>query len=290
MTDKWLLTALACAVALVPESAIAAKKKTKKYEKQEVKIEIAPVQPQPDTVRITNAAKQLYGEWTIESVRGKKVTTTERPYIYLDFKIGSVYGNNGCNAINGNFKLNGDKLKFGDMIQTNKSCRNVTSERTVMRAIAEADRFMVTRLFNVDRMTIYNQRGAAVMQLKRQNLDLLNGPWVVKELNGVNVTDKNVRLVIDIQMLTVNATSGCNIINGVVNIDPSKDFAVQFEDLKSSNNVCPNIETETKVLLALEETDTYKRINDNEMALLNRQGEIVTVLHRIDLRKDAKQQ
>ena len=285
MTSKWILTAVACAVALVPETAIAAKKKNKKYEKQEVKIEAAAPKALPDTVHITNAPQQLYGEWTIESVRGKKVMTTERAYIYLDFKNGNVYGNNGCNAINGSFSLTGSKIKFGNMIQTNKSCRNVTSERTVMRALADADRYSVTRLYNVEYMTITNQRGATVMQLKRQNLDLLNGPWIVKELNGVNVTDKNVRMVIDIQMLTMNATSGCNIINGVISVDPSKDFAVQFEDLKSTNNACPNIETETKVLLALEETEMCKRINDNEMALLNRKGEIVTVLHRIDLRK-----
>ena len=144
---------------------------------------------------------------------------------------------------------------------------------------------MVTRLFSIDYMALMNQRGQVVMRLKRQNLDLLNGPWIVKELNGVNVVDKNVKLVIDIQMLTVNATSGCNIINGIVTIDPNKDLAVQFEDLKSSHNVCPNIETETKVLLALEETESCKRINDNEMALLNRKGSIVTVLRRIDLRR-----
>ena len=281
--NKWMLAALAVAVAAVPGQAFAGKKK-KKYEKQQVKIEAAAAKPKPDTVRITNAARQLYGEWTIESVRGKAVTA-ERPYIYLDFGANNVYGNNGCNAINGTFTLEGNKLKFANMIQTQKGCHSVTSERTVMRALAEADHYMVTRLFSIDYMALMNQRGQVVMRLKRQNLDLLNGPWIVKELNGVNVVDKNVKLVIDIQMLTVNATSGCNIINGIVTIDPNKDLAVQFEDLKSSHNVCPNIETETKVLLALEETESCKRINDNEMALLNRKGSIVTVLRRIDLRR-----
>ncbi len=284
--NKWILAALAVAVAAAPEQAFAGKKK-KKYEKQQVKIEAAAAKPKPDTVRITNAARQLYGEWTIESVRGKAAVTAERPYIYLDFGGNNVYGNNGCNAINGTFALNGSKLKFANMIQTQKSCHSVTSERTVMRALAEADHYMVTRLFSIDYMTLMNQRGQVVMRLKRQNLDLLNGPWIVKELNGVNVVDKNVKMVIDIQMLTVNATSGCNIINGIVTIDPSKDLAVQFEDLKSSHNVCPNLETETKMLLALEETESCKRINDNEMALLNRKGEIVTVLRRIDLRGGA---
>ena len=124
------------------------------------------------------------------------------------------------------------------------------------------------------------------MVLRRQNLDFLNGAWLVKEMGGTNVSERNVRVVIDVQMLTVNALTKCNIINGIVKIDPRKEFDVEFEDLKSSHNQCDDINTETQMLINMEETVSCKKINDSEMALLDHKGAIVIVLKRIDLKAE----
>jgi len=61
-------------------------------------------------------------------------------------------------------------------------------------------------------------------------------------------------------------------------------MAIQFEDLHSSEHDCQNIADETALLLALERTESCKRINDHEMALLDNKGAIVIVLQRIHLR------
>ena len=260
--------------------------KNKKYEKQVVTIEQAAPQELPKPVVITQPAKQLYGEWTIIEVRKKEVFTQERPYIYLDFNGDKIYGNNGCNSINGGFALQGSNISFNNIISTRMSCHSTTPERTIMKALAEVQAYSVTSLYNVEYLNLKNAKGTVVMVLRRQNLDFLNGAWLVKEMGGTNVSERNVRVVIDVQMLTVNALTKCNIINGIVKIDPRKEFDVEFEDLKSSHNQCDDINTETQMLINMEETVSCKKINDSEMALLDHKGAIVIVLKRIDLKAE----
>lgn len=261
-------------------------KKNKKYEKQVVTIEQAAPQELPKPVVITQPAKQLYGEWTIIEVRKKEVFTQERPYIYLDFNGDKIYGNNGCNSINGGFALQGSNISFNNIISTRMSCHSTTPERTIMKALAEVQAYSVTSLYNVEYLNLKNAKGIVVMVLRRQNLDFLNGAWLVKEMGGTNVSERNVRVVIDVQMLTVNALTKCNIINGIVKIDPRKEFDVEFEDLKSSHNQCDDINTETQMLINMEEAVSCKKINDSEMALLDHKGAIVIVLKRIDLKAE----
>ena len=144
-------------------------------------------------------------------------------------------------------------------------------------------RYTVEAQYNAEYMNLMNSKGAVIMVLKRHNLDAMNGPWLVKELNTENVSDLNMRVVIDAEMQTIHGDTGCNIINGIITLDPAKDMAIQFEDLKSSEHHCDRIDNETALLLALERTESCKRINQNEMALLDNKGSIVIVLQRLNL-------
>lgn len=280
---KLTIITLIAALLLIPDTAMARKKK-KKYEKSEVQIE----QPQvldetPQPVVITRPAQQLYGEWDIESLRKKPISTRERAYIYLDFKNHKVYGNNGCNSLNGKFQLSGSNITFQDMITTDQSCHNTTSERTIMKALSEVRNYNVTELYGMEYLNLMNNKGVVLMTLKRQNLDMLGGVWLVKEIENELVLDKNMRLVIDPVMQTLHGQTGCNIINGIITIDTEKDFAIQFEDLSSTEHRCDDMTAETGLLLALERGEYCKRINDNEVALLDGRGTIVLRLTRTTL-------
>lgn len=271
---------------LATPSALASHKKDKKYIKQQVET-VTPVaaQPKEETVTITNATKQLYGDWAIESVRKKNLGVNTLAHIYLDFNGNRFYGNNSCNTINGKFTINGNNITFSDIIATMESCKdNNNTDRNIMKAFSEVHHFQVTKLFNVERLQLMNNKGTVLMVLKRHNLDLLNGAWVVKEAEQENILDKNVRIVIDVNMQTIHGNTGCNIINGVISLDPKKDFAIQFEDLHSSNNKCDNIDIETDVLLALEQTESYKKINDEQIAFLDHNGKIIMILNRLKMR------
>ncbi len=284
---KYIVISILMALLMAPATMDARKKKDKKSDKRGVNIEnvINDVeQPMRDVV-VTDAAKQLYGEWDIITMRKKKVYSLERAYLYLDFAGGNkVYGNNGCNTINGTFQLSGNNLKFGEFISTGESCRNVTNEKTIMHTLADVRRYTLQAQYNAQYLNLMNSKGVVIMVLKRHNLDAMNGAWLVKELDSENVSELNMRVVIDAVMQTIHGDTGCNIINGIITLDPTKDMAIQFEDLRSSEHMCDKIDNETALLLALESTESCKRINNHEMALLDNKGNIVIVLQRINVR------
>ncbi len=283
---KYIVFALLFALLMAPATMDARKKKDKKMEKRGVDIENVNAVEQPmQEVAITNPAQQLYGEWDIISMRKKKVYSLERAYLYLDFKGGNkVYGNNGCNTINGTFQLSGNNLKFNDFISTEESCRNVTSEKSIMHTLADVRRYTLQTQYNAQYMNLMNAKGTVIMVLKRHNLDAMNGAWLIKEINSENVSEKGMRVVVDAVEQTIHGDTGCNIINGIITLDPTKDMAIQFEDLHSTEYDCEDIDYETDLLLALETTESCKRINQNEMALLDNKGTIVLVLQHINLR------
>ena len=284
---KYIVLSLLIAILLAPATMDARKKKDKKYNKTTVNVEkvTANVDQPMREITITNPAQQLYGEWDIMTMRKKKVYTMERAYLYLDFAGGNkVYGNNGCNTINGTFQLKGNEIMFSDFISTERSCHNVTNEKTIMHSLADVRRYTLTTQYNAQYLNLMNAKGNVVLVLKRHNLDAMNGAWLVKEINSENVSEQNMRLVIDAVEKTIHGDTGCNIINGIITLDHTKDMAIQFEDLHSSQYDCEAIELETSLLLALERTESCKRINQNEMALLDNKGNIVLMLQRIFLR------
>lgn len=285
---KYIVISLLLAMLLAPATMDARKKKDKKLDKRSVEIENATAdvdQPMREVV-VTNPAAQLYGEWDIIMMRNKKkVYTMNRAYLYLDFAGGNkVYGCNGCNTINGSFQLSGNNLKFNDFIMTEESCHNVTNEKTIMHALADTRRYTLESQYNAQYLSLLNSKGNVILVLKRHNLDAMNGAWLVKEITGENVSELNMRVVIDAVEQTIHGDTGCNIINGIVTLDPTKDMAIQFEDLHSDEHMCERIDYETELLLALESTESCKRINQYEMALLDNKGNIVIVLQRIHLR------
>ena len=283
---KYIVCALLLGLLMAPATMDARKKKDKKLEKRGVNIEnVMDVEQPMREVAITNPAQQLYGEWDIVSMRKKKVYSLERAYLYLDFAGGNkVYGNNGCNTINGTFQLSGNNLKFGEFISSGESCHNVTSEKTIMHTLADVRRYTLETQYNAQYLNLMNSKGTVLMVLKRHNLDAMNGPWLIKEINSENVSEKGMRVVVDAVEQTIHGDTGCNIINGIITLDPTKDMAIQFEDLHSTEHECEDIDFETALLLALETTESCKRINQNEMALLDHKGSIVLVLQRITLR------
>lgn len=285
---KYIVISLLLAMLLAPATMDARKKKDKKLDKRSVEIENATAdvdQPMREVV-VTNPAAQLYGEWDIIMMRNKKkVYTMNRAYLYLDFAGGNkVYGCNGCNTINGSFQLSGNNLKFNDFIMTEESCHNVTNEKTIMHALADTRRYTLESQYNAQYLSLLNSKGNVILVLKRHNLDAMNGAWLVKEITGENVSELNMRVVIDAVEQTIHGDTGCNIINGIITLDPTKDMAIQFEDLHSDEHMCERIDYETELLLALESTESCKRINQYEMALLDNKGNIVIVLQRIHLR------
>ena len=274
MIKKFVVLALVAAILACPDMAQAQRKKKTQYNERVPVIVDEPKEEQGKP--ITNLMSQLNGEWNVIEIKGEDVNVSRSHRVYLNFdvKSGVVYGNTGVNTLNANFSVDGDKIDFDDIITSKKdgSYTQQGVERKFLDALDDVKNISLSQAGATEYMELKNKRNVLV-KLRRQNLDFMNGPWMVKVINGVYVIDRQIKLVNDIQMQTVHINSGCNIVSGVISIDPSKEFGVEYEDLRSSHMQCPNIDTETRLLIALEETLYCRKGQDNadEVELFTRE-------------------
>ena len=271
MIKKSTIIALVFALLAMPDVALAKKKKTK----EEKILVVEQVVVEEKDMPITDFMTQLNGEWNVQEIRQTDVSLPRgaRAYLYFDVMAGAIYGNTGTNSLNALYTIGKDnKINFSNVITTKMNggyFQNV--EKDLLKALADSYYIALTQVGETEYMELKNKRRDVIVKLRRQNLDFMNGPWLVKKINDVNVADRDIKLVNDVDMLTVNITSGCNIINGVITIDPMKEYAIEYEDLKSSHNQCPNIDTETRLLIALEETLYCRKHSASEVELYTRE-------------------
>ncbi len=233
----------------------------------------------------SNPAKELQGEWTMLTLKNKEISTRERAFLTFNFKDSLFYGNNGCNIINGTIHTEGsNSITFLNVITTMMECHNATSERSIMKALHETVSYKLSEKDGIRYLTLLNEKGHQLLHLKNKDINFLNGAWTVSSINGKNVISNNVRLVIDIQEMKIHGNSGCNIINGTLYINPEEDWGVEFQQLVSTRKMCPDIQIETALLVALEETMTCKKISDDEIALFSGTGENIATLKRLKLK------
>ena len=271
MLRKLTIFTLLFALVSCPDVAFGRKKKDKKEQQKPQPVFFEPKASEVD-LPITNEMEQINGEWNVIEINETEVSRVAGSRVYLNFDVPGhmLYGNTGTNAINATYSLKKDnKISFDNMLVTRKSGGYYQYiERDLLKALGDVVSVALTKVGDTEFMEMKDRHRNVIIKLRRQNLDFMNGPWLVKIINGEDVIDRDIKLVNDIDMLTVNITSGCNIINGVITIDPFKEHAIEYEDLKSSHHQCPNIDTETRLLIALEEAQFCHKRNDREVELL----------------------
>lgn len=240
-----------------------------------------PTEHHPETA----VDKQLGGEWTIVKAYNKSISLETMPFLNFDLDSNKIYGNTGCNVVNGSFSIakKGD-LAFSNLLSTMMMCENSKIENSVLRALNEVTNYSISKINGMIHLNLLDKRGATVLLLKQHNLNTLNGAWTIQEIDGTKRLDDKVRLVIDIQELRIHGNSGCNTINGLIVLDPTKDYAIQFQQIASTRMMCPEMSTETTLLVALEEVESYKKNNTNEITFFDSKSQPVLVLKRLELK------
>ncbi|MBE6310651.1 MAG: META domain-containing protein [Bacteroidales bacterium] len=230
-------------------------------------------------------AREFDGEWNMLTLKGKDISSRERAFLLFNFSDSTFYGNNGCNFINGKFHISKtNNIQFTDIISTMMECHNETSERNIMKALNEVSSFDFSVKDGIKHLTLHNAKGQNLFQLKSQNINFINGAWTVSSINNENITANNVHIVIDVQEMRIHGNSGCNLFNGTLFIDPYKDWGVEFQELISTRKMCRDIYIETALLVALEETQFCKEIDNEEIALLDGNGKQLATLKRLKLK------
>lgn len=231
---------------------------------------------------------QLNGEWLLWTIGGKKVGGDERPYLHFSVGEGRVYGNMGCNTVNGDYEaLKDGSLRITGLIQTMMSCHNMRYESAIGRALDNARFYRVAKQGHEYYLDLADASHKTLMTLRRHNMEFLNGAWTPTRIGERDNDDSELRLVIDIAERRVHGRTGCNIMNGALLIDPDKASSVQFLDLTSTRTACERSQqaAETALLVALESVEHAKRRKGGSVVMTDKDGNTVLVLKRLDLKK-----
>lgn len=227
---------------------------------------------------------QLNGMWTLRSINGVTLSVDKgdsednRPYINFDSRTGKFYANDGCNTINGNFRASQDKkLQLDLVLSTMMLCPDAKYEQQFKTGLANAVSFKRENVDNDNILTLYNDKGSVIMTLVRPETDFLNGSWKVVAINGKSVSSDKVNMVIDIPEEKVHGNAGCNIFNGKIFVDPDKKGSIQFQELIVTRMMCPDIETETAFLIALESVETARSVNGEAQLLDSKNNAVITL-------------
>lgn len=225
----------------------------------------------------------IKGDWAIDSVFGQGAVGQKAPYIKFSLDEGKIYGNNGCNTINGQYVYNpaDSTLSFHNIAITMMLCHEEgITDYLVNKALNDARTYELKDVEEGYLMYIYNEQGKKIMQLNHQNLDFLNGTWRVIEIDGEPIDIAKMKLVFDIDEHKVHGNTGCNVLNGSLETDMDVPNTFSFESMAVTMMMCPEMKYQTAMLVALEDACRAKPINKNRVQLLDDSGSAVMTLER----------
>lgn len=225
----------------------------------------------------------LKGDWAIETVNGKPVVGEKAPFIKFVPSENKIYGNNGCNVINAEYKYNPEDftLTFSYLASTMMLCHKEGITDMEINLALDATRYYKCELKGDDfYLTFLNESKEPVMGLMHQNFQFLNGTWQVKEISGEPVNVPKMKLVIDVEEGKLHGNTGCNVINGSLEINMESANSISFQAISKTLMLCPDENYETQLLVALEEAMKARPLKGGKVQLLDSQDKPVLVLER----------
>ncbi len=232
------------------------------------------------------ADRSLGGHWYIKSVGSIElhgIDDEEWPFIEFVPTEARFYGMDGCNIINGSYRVDGgNSLRLSNLASTRKLCEADTLAYPIAQALGQTAGFTVANAADgTSLLNLVDASQKTVMTLRKSDIDFLNGAWQVKAVNGKPINLEQARLVFDVDANTVSGNAGCNRLMGDISRNPRVSAALQLTNLVTTRMTCPDIQTESQLLIALEEVTTAKRKNDSTVELLDAAGRSVVTLHRL---------
>lgn len=224
------------------------------------------------------------GDWAIETVNGDTISNDTPAYLTFVPKEKRVYGNNGCNTINATYEYNQaeKKLDFSNLLTTMRLCNmERNSDEMINLALGNTVSYTWSHQGDEYFLQFYDETGREVMTLMHQNFDFLNGTWLVTSIENEAVNNPDMQLVIDIAEKKLHGNTGCNILNGAIDIDMESANTISFHDIVTTRMACPDPEIQTRLLVALEDAAHAKPQDDKTVILLNLLREPVLTLKRL---------
>lgn len=223
------------------------------------------------------------GDWSIKKVYGVDAVGERAPFLKFVPDRKMVYGNNGCNTLNARYLYNpaDSTLRFENVASTLMACSKTgITDALVNRALNET-RYYTWKVVDTDYyLDLYNETHQCVMTMVHQNFDFLNGTWLITSINDMKVDVPDMKLVIDVDEGKLHGNTGCNIINGVLDINMEEANSISFSAIGMTRMACPDMNYETALVVALEEVTTAKPVSAGEVLLFDNAGKQVLSLKR----------
>ena len=233
----------------------------------------------------------LDGMWFLESVDSTKVSQSiNKPYIEFELtnlSIVKCYAYDGCNYINGEFKLynNSALIKNAEFVSTLKDCDKTHYEAKMTTAINKIASYTISNIGENIILHLKDSSNNTIMVLKKTDTESIGGAWQVTVINGVSIDESHdLNIVLDLSGKSVHGNVGCNTMNGTIVYNHNLPNDIMFTNMITTRMLCPDMTTETDLLKALE---AVRKINLNESgsiaSLLDHNGSIVVSLKRLTI-------
>lgn len=229
---------------------------------------------------LTISREELEGTWIVKTAEKKAVVGESPVEITFDLTNGRIYGNDGCNVINGTVILEGDnQLRFESLISTMKACRPEVTDRIVLNALNNTRSYKRADTQELG-MKFCDQKGKTVMTLEKRMVDWLNGSWKVTAINGKTINNENPTMVIDIPEAKLSGFAGCNRMFGNIVLDGTP-YGIAFTQIGATRMVCPDMTTEQAFLSALEKVTGFYIVDNSHAALYQQPQQPIILIEKV---------
>lgn len=226
----------------------------------------------------------LSGDWAIETVLGKKAVGETAPFIKFVPGENRIYGNNGCNIINGAYTTDAKAktITFGNLATTMMMCgQNNITDAEIGEALGLTVKYTIENGSDEESiLRFYDAGGKEVMTLMHRDFHFLDGTWAVKTIDGEAVNLEGMKVALDVDEKRMHGNTGCNIINGELETDMDAANSISFSKIGMTKMACPDSGWETRMMVALEEAVTAKKVSADEIEFIGSSGQQVMLLKK----------
>ncbi|MCM1290333.1 MAG: META domain-containing protein [Prevotella sp.] len=223
------------------------------------------------------------GDWAIEEVNGKVAKGENAPFLKFVATEKRVYGNNGCNVINATYTYNpkDSTMSFANLASTMMDCYGLEgTDLAINQALTNTAYYRWRLEGSQYYLYFFDSKHNELMQLMHQNFDFLNGTWQVLAIEEETIDNPDMKIVIDVEEGYVHGNTGCNILNGKLEIDMDSPNSISFSSIGLTRMACPGDNMETPFIVALEGASYARPISPEKVLLLDDQHRVVLELAR----------
>ncbi len=163
------------------------------------------------------SGSRIYGEWIILSANGRDMNLRDSaPYIDINASDGKIYGDVGGNVVNACFEIpERGHISVSEIEMTHLPSAYIREEDDIKTGLGDACSYTITKKKNdIYYLDLLDKRGNIVVHAKRHNADVMTGMWRIDKINGNEIEDSNLEIVVDVPEVKIHGKTGCNIFNG----------------------------------------------------------------------------